>query len=312
MKGNSPQKRRLARQALAALSCLILAGCAEKADRHVFDLVIGGPGHTSGFFNKPRGITWDRAGNVIFVVDWDGRIQKFDCGGGFRGSWIMPDVEKGKPEDLCMTPDGNLLVADTHYSRVVEYTTSGVLVGMFGRYGRGQGEFIYPVGIACDTNGNIYVSEYGENDRIQKFGRKGEFIKAWGRFGDAPGEFRRPSGIEFGDNGELYVADAVNHRIQVFDTQGQLLRIIGSEGTEAGRFRYPYDVCIGGTNMYVLEYGNQRIQKMTLDGRPLWIEGQPGNGDGFFAAPWRCATVSNRLYVSDTGNSRVVRLSETR
>jgi DNA-binding beta-propeller fold protein YncE len=296
----------------AALTLLGAAGCGGPGtpSGH-FELVIGSRGHTAGKFNRPRGITYYAPEKTIFVVDWDGRIQKFTTNGQFRASWIMPKIEKGKPEDLCIAKNGNLLVADTHYSRITEFTRDGRLVRTFGRYGRNPGEFIYPVGICCDNEGNIYVSEYGENDRIQKFDADGRFILSWGKFGTADGEFQRPSGIDITTNNTIFVADAVNHRVQVFDTQGTLLRIIGKEGAGRGEFRYPYDVVIGNDAFYVLEYGNQRVQKMTLDGQPLELLGQPGSGDGRFASPWRCAVIEDSLFVSDTENNRVVKLGAT-
>ena len=292
---------------LALLLLLLTAGCARQAPPAAhFAQVIGEPGHTSGKFHRPRGIAFDAAHGLIYVVDWDGRIQKFTTNGDFRASWIMPEVDKGKPEDLCLLPNGNLAVTDTHYSRIVEFTPAGQLVRMFGTYGRGPGQFIYPVGICCDAAGNLYVSEYGENDRIQKFAPDGTLIRAWGKFGREPGEFQRPSGLALGADGSLYVADAVNHRVQVFDPDGKLLRIVGHEGTAPGEFRYPYDVEVHSNALYVLEYGNQRVQKLTLDGHPLAQFGRPGKGDGEFAAPWRCTLVNGQLAVSDTDNGRVV------
>jgi hypothetical protein len=312
MSPRHPSKRTVTRAAAAAAALLLLApGCGRPVGSggH-FDLVIGSFGHTAGKFKRPRGIVHDAKENVIFVVDWDGRIQKFTPDGQFRASWIMPDIEQGKPEDLCMSRSGNLLVADTHYSRIVEFTPGGEQVRSFGSYGRQPGQFIYPVGICCDRDGNIYVAEYGENDRVQKFTPDGVFIGSWGSFGSAPGQFQRPSGIAIAADDQVFVGDAVNHRVQVFDRAGKLIRIIGKEGTGPGEFRYPYDVAVDDQHLYVLEFGNHRVQKLTRDGKPLGMLGQRGRGDGCFASPWRCALVKGALYVSDTDNSRVVRLSK--
>lgn len=289
---------------LAAL--LMGGGCKHsgKSDGH-FEGVIGEPGHTSGKFNRPRGIDFDPASGIICVVDWDGRVQKFTTNGEFRASWIMPDVRKGKPEDLCFAKTGNILVADTHYSRVVEFSPDGQLLRTFGTYGAADGQFIYPVGISCDRDGNIYVAEYGKSDRIQKFSAEGTFILSWGSFGARPGQFQRPSGLAVSSDNQVFVADAVNHRIQVFDTNGTLLRIIGKEGVASGEFRYPYDVVVIGDSMYVLEYGNQRLQRLSLEGVPLGSFGIPGRADGCFAFPWRCTEMGDQVLVSDTENGRV-------
>ena len=159
---------------ISAFCLLLLVACNEGGSNDTFSLVIGSRGHTAGKFNRPRGIFYDKPRKRLHVIDWDGRVQSFTKDGKFRSSWIMPKVKKGKPEDLCLTPEGTILVTDTHYSRIMEFTISGTVVNEFGTYGSANGEFIYPVGICMDNDGNIYVSEYGDNNRIQKFDRKGK------------------------------------------------------------------------------------------------------------------------------------------
>lgn len=288
---------------------MALTGCEREASApDKFSLVIGSKGHSSGKFNRPRGICWHRAMESIYVLDWDGTVQRFTLDGRWKASWLMPEVEKGKPEDICVAPNGNLLIADTHYSRIVEFDPVGNLIGTFGSYGKGPGQFIYPVGIISDPNGNIYVSEYGENDRIQKFDRQGNFITEFGSFGDAPGQFQRPSGIDLSPSGHLYVADACNHRIQVFDSDGNLIRILGALGDGPGAFRYPYDVAVRENFVYVLEYGGQRVQKLDMEGHMVASYGQPGRDEGCFYSPWRFTVCEDYLFVSDTQNNRVVKV----
>ena len=81
---------------------------------------------------------------------------------------------------------------------------AGHVAGMQGEYGTGPGQFIYPVAIVQDDSAHIYVAEYGENDRVQKFTAGGEFVTAFGTFGTESGQFqldfhvadnnRRPAG----------------------------------------------------------------------------------------------------------------------
>lgn len=287
----------------------VLAGCNEGSGHtDQFELVIGSRGHSSGKFNRPRGIFYDKPRKLLHVVDWDGRIQSFTKDGQFRGSWIMPEVEKGKPEDLCVTAEGTILVTDTHYSRIMEFTVTGKVLNEFGSYGHGDGQFIYPVGICVDKEGYIYVSEYGDNNRIQKFDRQGTFMMDMGNYGQKPGEFVRPSGIAIGPDNNLYVTDGVNHRVQVFSLDGKFIKVIGKQGTAPGEFRYPYDIVFRGDQMLVLEFGNQRVQQLTMEGAPVKMFGRGGSGDGEFASPWRFCVADNDVYVSDTNNFRVVKL----
>ncbi len=301
----------------SALACLMtvmlaLAGCGgdgqeEESGAEVVR-IIGSHGFGPGQLFRPRGIFFVDEEELFYVVDWDGRIHKFSHDGRLLTWWRMPEVAKGKPEDLCLAGNGNLLVADTHYSRIVEFTPEGELVGSFGSYGYGPGQFIYPVGICVDRFGFIYVSEYGGSERIQKFSAEGEYLSEWGKFGSEPGEFQRPSGMAIGPEDTLYVADAINHRIQVFDLEGKLLRHFGQRGKEPGAFTYPYDVAISGDRVYVVEYGSQRVQQLTLDGRILAAHGDGGSGRMNLAAPWRLTASPLGVFVSDTYNHRIVQL----
>ncbi len=293
------------------LAFVLLAGCRPEpaAAPTRFELVIGSRGHTAGKFNRPRGIYYDADSDRLFVVDWDGKIQKFTGDGKFRGSWMMPEVELGKPEDLCLTAEDTLLVTDTHYSRILEFTRRGKEVRRFGSYGDGDGQFIYPVGICTDREGFIYVSEYGDNNRVQKFTRTGEFVASFGGFGSAPGKFQRPSGIAIGPDGHLYITDAVNHRLQVFTLAGEFVRVIGKQGKGLGELTYPYDIDFRGETMYVLEFGNNRVQKMTPAGEGLAVWGSLGSGDGEFSSPWRFCVTAEHIFVSDTNNFRVTKFN---
>ena len=83
-------------------------------------------------------------------------------------------------------------------------------------WGRGDGEFKNPSGIAVDTAGNIYVADQG-NHRIQKFDGEGNFLTKWGTWGFEIGEFWNPSGVAIDAADNVYVADQTNGRIQVFE-----------------------------------------------------------------------------------------------
>src|SRR2546430_12627858 len=47
----------------------------------------------------------------------------------------------GRPTGLTVDPKGELLVADTHYHRVLRYSPEGTLISQFGSEGSGPGRF---------------------------------------------------------------------------------------------------------------------------------------------------------------------------
>lgn len=242
----------------------------------------------------------------LFVLDNAGRVLVYDLAGQLLRKWWMPDYSVGKPEKIFQFRDGRLGVADTHYHRIVFFDDQGNVLSMHGSLGHEPGQFIYPVAVVEDDDGNYYVGEYGDNDRVQKFDKDGKFLVQIGSVGTDKGQFQRPSGIVWRDH-KIYVVDAFNSRIQVFADTGEFLEVL-AEGNEAAALNYPYDIVVNGkSELFVVEYGAGRVSKFDLGGRLLGRHGTVGNGAGQFYTPWGIAhDGKSRVYVADTGNRRVV------
>ncbi len=296
---------------LAALLLLTCCGCLDPGEPGGdLELVWGEHGSSQGRFQKPRAMAID-AEDHLYIVDMTARIQVFTAEGEYLRGWETPVHENGRPVGLGIDRDGNLLVADTHYFRVLIYTPQGELLRQIGgKNGTGTGEFGFVTDVVQDSQGYYYVSEYGEYDRIQKFTREGQFVLEWGGHGTEPGQFMRPQGMVIDDDDNIWVADSCNHRIQVFDTSGKLLKNWGTPGHEPGELYYPYGLTLGGENeLYVIEYGNHRVQKFTRDGRSLGCWGAHGRQQGQMHNPWALARDSRgRIHVLDSNNHRVQRI----
>jgi DNA-binding beta-propeller fold protein YncE len=300
---------------IAAILILVAAaivGCDERDPLQTghLDLVWGRRGISDGRFNKPRAMAID-AQDRIYIVDMTARIQAFDPDGNFLFGWQTPEHDIGKPTGLTIGRDGNVLVADTHYYRVLIYSPEGKLLRTIGgTQGQKPGEFDLVTDVVEDRQGNYYVSQYGEFDRVQKYSADGRFLLYWGGHGSRPGEFLRPQNMAIDEDDHIWVADAGNHRIQVFDSEGKLLFCWGSEGSEPGQLSYPYDLVLAPDgSVYVCEYGNHRVQHFTRDGRSLGCWGTPGRQEGQLYNPWALVMDRDgRLHVLDTNNHRVERI----
>ena len=198
------------------------------------ELVFGRHGVSEGRFHKPRAIAIDKD-DRLYIVDMTARIQVFDGDGNFLRSWQTPASANGRPTGLSFDRAGHLMVADTHYFRVLFYTTDGELIPektIGGTPGAGPGEFNFVTDVVEDSRGNFYVSEYGEFDRIQKFSPDGKVLLQWGSHGGELGQFMRPQSLAVDERDQIWVADAVNHRIQVFDATGNEARLVKSWGEQ--------------------------------------------------------------------------------
>ena len=257
----------------------------------------------------PRGLCCGNNDEVI-VLDDAGRILVYDAKGKEIKRWSMPETALGHPEGVTVFKDGKIAVADTHYARVVVFDQEGEVDFMFGSRGSKEGQFYSPVGITLDNEENIYVCEYGNSDRIQKFTSKGKFIKSFGSLGSAQGKLQRASDLIWHDN-KIYVADAVNNRIQVFSDEGEFIQVLKNKGKDIPLY-LPYDLQLHQDgNLYVVEYGNSRITAITLTGEVIGHFGSPGTEINQFKMPWGIAVNSKgTIFVADTSNRRVIILKE--
>ncbi|WP_148259880.1 hypothetical protein [Isosphaera pallida] len=296
---------------MVALACLVVSvsGCDPRGSERP-DLVWGVYGTRDGWLKKPRVIAID-ADDQLYIADLTDRIQVFNRDGVFLRSWRVPQLNVDGPSGLTVDRLGRVLVADTHFYRILVYDRQGNLLFQVGDgiQGTEPGRFGYPTDVVIDEQGCFYISEYGENDRIQVFSPEGIWLRQWGGHGYEPGQFIRPTALAFDRSQRLFVADSCNHRIQVFDTQGNLLDLWGKLGDAQGDLSYPYDLCFGPDGLvYVIEYGNQRVQRFTPDGQPRGVWGGPGRQPGRFNGPWALAVDSRGfVHAIDTNNHRVQR-----
>jgi sugar lactone lactonase YvrE len=151
----------------------------------------------------------------------------------------MPEWAAGKPTGISVDDRGRVLVADTHYHRVVIFDRDGKESARFGSYGERLGQFTYPTSVAVDREGFLYVSEYGGNDRITRFTPDFEPVAAFGTADSGPAALSRPQSMTFDSDGSLWVADACHHRLCRFSREGQLLGTLGTAGRGPASYNTP-------------------------------------------------------------------------
>ncbi|HEX8201188.1 MAG TPA: NHL repeat-containing protein [Isosphaeraceae bacterium] len=294
---------------LGSLVAAPLVGCDPEVES-VPELVWGIHGTRPGWLHRPRAAAFD-AQDRLYVADLTDRIQVFDRDGHYLHGWRLPALNVDGPSGVGVDRRGRVLVADTHFYRILVYTPAGQLVQQLGDgvQGTTPGRFGYPTDVVLDSRGNFYVSEYGENDRIQVFSPEGRWLRQWGGQGTAPGELLKPRSLVIDEADRIYVADSCNHRIQVFDTSGTLLGLWGGRGDAPGQMAYPYDIALGPDgSLYVCEYANHRVQKFDRRGRALGTWGRPGRRPGQLDTPYALAVDSRgAVSVMDSNNHRVQR-----
>ncbi|MGE0710638.1 MAG: hypothetical protein AB7N76_27595 [Planctomycetota bacterium] len=278
------------------------------------ELWLGGRGEEDGRFTYPRAMT-TTADGALYVADKSGRIQKFSPEGEVLRVVRTPGITQGKPTGLGIDRHGDLLVADTHYCRVLVYDPDLKLKRWFGAPGREPGRFMMITSVHAADGGLLYASDFGDDvARVQVFQEDGTYLRSFGEFGWGAAQLRRPMNLAIDEGRDrVYVCDAANHRISVFTRAGQLLRHFGGEGQERGQLGYPYDVKLDEQGrLWVAEFGNQRLSVFDPEGQCLGAWGAPGRAVGGLNRPWAVALgPAQRVWVLDSNGDRCYALTRT-
>jgi len=190
---------------------------------------------------------------------------------------------------------------------------------VFGHYGTGIGEFLYPVGVAISPHGNIVISDNGKSIRrgtktVQVHGDVSIYDKTGLYLGpvNAEGEdFGGPVGVCYDPAGNLYVVEIERHQVRKFNQAGKQVLVFGGPGRRPGRFRSPRGIdCDARGHVFVADYRNRRIQEFDGGGAFVrvieWV-------DPTFGRPAQPRDVAvdrkGSLWAVFTANQRVVRFS---
>ena len=249
-------------QYIAALILAALAGAVLEAQPGTIAPVAGngtiafsspeGVPATSVGIGLPMGVAVDGSGNVYFA-DVSQRVRKVTAstgimttvaGGGFAGA-----IAEGMPA----TSAGLVFPANSH------------------------------IGLAVDSNGNLYIADPGIN-RVQKVDTSGIIttVAGTGTLG-SPGfsgdggkataaQLQSPEGVALDSAGNIYIVDTGNGRIRKVDTNGIITTVAGmGNGVTPGdggpalsaQFSTPTDVAVDAKgNIYIADSGNRSIRKV--------------------------------------------------
>jgi sugar lactone lactonase YvrE len=216
-------------------------------------------GMGNGQFLRPFGIDFDSQG-VFYVVDQvNQKIQKFTSDGTFLTEWGTGVLN---PTDIAIDRTTDTVFVTIQFSDLVrKFTKDGTLIGQWGSRGTGDGQFMFPRGVALDSDGFVYVSDT-KNYRMQKFTQEGQFVTSWGSLGGDSTDLNF-NGYDVAVDGtnNVYVADSFSDRVQKFTNEGRFITEIGSSGSGDGQFNFPHSIAVKSDGrVYVTDYFNSRVQ----------------------------------------------------
>ncbi|MCB9772147.1 MAG: fibronectin type III domain-containing protein [Candidatus Omnitrophica bacterium] len=260
---------------------------------------------------------------------------------GLAEGWTLSNHHYMSARDISTLYKGNGDVVNNNGVYIIS-TVAGTGVGGYSEDGvpADKANLNYPVYMAVDQNGNIYISE---NNRIRKIDLSGIIqtfagTGAGGYSGDGgpatAAQLNNPSGITVDQYGNILIADSGNHRIRKVDVSGVIKTIagtgfIGAYGSGgysgdggpaiAAKLNSPTSVAVDQNgNIYFLDKENFRIRKIDTDGVIKTIAGKgswgyPGSGvlavNTPITYPSGLATDENgNIYFADTISDRIFKI----
>ena len=318
----------------------------------------GYPGYADGpaadaRFRLPKGVAVDATGNLYVADAGNHAIRKITPAGEVstlagNGTSGTADGSGGAarfniPSGLAVDAAGFVYVADSNNNiirKVAPDGTVSTLAGTAGVYGAADGTgaaagFFYPLAVAVDAAGTVYVTEIG-NNTVRKITAAGVVTTLAGKagtFGSDDGlgsaaRFRSPEGIAVDATGNVFVADRAIRKIT---PAGAVTTFAGGSGVEgsadgtagAARFRSPSGIALDAAGtLFVSDRDNNNVRKITAAAdvttyAGVGLEASAGSADGStstarFREPAGLAvTASGDIYVADAGNQTIRKITPT-
>jgi sugar lactone lactonase YvrE len=276
-------------------------------------------------------------------------------------------VDKGLyyPYSVAVDGHGNVYVADSRHNRVLKETPSGegyiqsdVVVGLALSFGTAldndshltegakRGEVDRPYGLAVDGDGDVYISDYG-NDRVLKETPSGHtytqtvvttdvqspyglavdshgsvYIADYGRnrvTKESPSGsnyvesvvagsgLRGPEGVAVDREGNVYIADSDNDRV----LKESVLGIGYVESTLVDDMASPRGVAVDGSgNVYIVSYEDGNVYKETFS-NGHYVQTRLATMVSLYYPRGIAVDGSDRLYIADSGHHRVAMQQRT-
>jgi hypothetical protein len=189
---------------------------------------------------------------------------------------------------------GNLYVTDQQINCAVrKIDPSGTTITTFagkpgdcGFFGDGKvatkAKLSFPLGLAFDSQGNLYISDVG-NNRVRKVDTSGKIttVAGTGRCGFSgdggaatSAQLCFPTGVAVDRAGNLYIGDAGNNRIRKVNSSGTITTLAGTGDSSfnghvlpaaaAAIFPFALSTDFSG-NIYVSDSQNYLIRKIVFD-----------------------------------------------
>ena len=252
-----------------------------------------------------------------------------------------------QPRGVALDGAGNLFVADTNNSKVIEFLAA-TGYSTFLTLGNGNGNIQRPRGITLDGSGNLFVADAAGSVYEIPSGcitsacvtlLGGGFISPYGVAVDESGDvfvadfngsvqeipfgcylegcvkpplssgWGNPWGIALDSNGNVFVSDHANNSVTEILAAGGYINTLPVAAAN-GNFNEPSGLFIDGKgNLFVCDTYDQQVKEVLATGGYATVLALNNPGTNYYYDPEAVAVDgSGNVFVTDTWNDRVVEL----
>ena len=162
----------------------------------------------------PGSLAIDSKDNLYVIDRANKRILIFDNKENYVKELTIKEGLTGF-DDVKVNEKGHIYAIDTLKGQIYVFANTGKLLTKFGKRGKGEGKFDFPVSLAVDRRGLIYVVDRHKN-MVLIFTEKGEFQESFSQLGWQEEKLYYPSYIFIDKSQRIFVVDRDNDRIQIF------------------------------------------------------------------------------------------------
>ncbi len=255
----------------------------------------------SSGIDAPIDVAVDKNGNVYVTELISNRVIKISpsgvittvAGGGaardFTHDALATHVSIWAPDGIAVDSEGTIYFAERFNHCISKVTKDGIISIIAGTGSGGyngddipatDAQLNYPMGIALDAAGNVYVAEQG-NERVRKINLSGNITtiagcSTSGYNGDniqaTAAKLNYTRDVAVDKDGNVYIADEDNQRVRKVDGAGIITTVAGTgvtgyigDGGAAVDAQLKAPGCIAVNNfgnLYIADIGNERIRRV--------------------------------------------------
>ena len=224
----------------------------------------------------------DGKGSILVLRRSQPPVLVFNRAGELQKAWgtdLFTDTH-----NIDVDRDGFVWIGDRNGQMVYKFTMDGEQLLALGTKGvRGDNSsrvaFNRPSDVAIAANGDIFVADGYDNNRVVHFSKDGAFIKIIGGTpGSAPGEFEEVHGVQIDSRGRLIVMDGHSDhpRLQVWAQNGTFIEEWADLGLTMGS-----GLVMGDNDTFYIGDTDAQTIKVVNDGRVIdviaGLEARPHN-----------------------------------